>query len=638
MAGFSGLLLGMHLGSVADAESTALPQRGDDRVPAAITASFDVDARRLTLAVTGVISGGYEVSLVTPGLRDVERGGDVNEPGIIYLPPPKDEVRPAAEIEETENLFFFNDLVTADGWDLVISFPSEVSGAWKLNGRFSPLGGALQREVRIPVGRLEEGENLLHLRGFGRVLPVLSFRREIPVSAGEAKSFEVSVTRPDWSAQVRLLNKDANGSERISNEQSIAGVLPLSRATIPGERCWENTAGLTDALQAVGRHLLSMQVRRQDSFFDGGFNLVYDPGHRAHRMAHWIWAWGPAIDLLLKLESTEAARSAGLSRAFHEAALAAGRRSLLFGVTDPSHPAFGVSTVRWEPSRATPLGMAEYISTADSLFLAGWGWMSLHTATGEPVYLERTQALVAAAERLMKQYPVIPQDWIVERARWTPHTLDESVFGMIAFRRLAEATNSGEIAEGGRRYIESHLSHMAREGGLLTRAWMRDEDKGIWDPDIKGHGWVMEGYLDAHRVSGDAKYLELARSLATKVMACQSGDGSWTFFFKQAMPGDAIDDKATAIWAYLFYDLYKSTRDPVHLAAARRALGWCWAHQYRGEDPDLDGGVVNVNGMAYVRRRPITVLYTTTFFGLALLEELDLQAPERVHGDPGAGF
>lgn len=307
----------------------------------------------------------------------------------------------------------------------------------------------------------------------------------------------------------------------------------------------------------------------------------------------------------------------------------------MFGVTDARHPAFGVSTVRWEPSRATPLGMAEYISTADSLFLAGWGWMSLHAATRESVYLERTQTLVAAANRLMKQYPVIPQDWIVERERWTPHTLDESVFGMIAFRRLAEATGSRETVELGRRYIESHLKHMGRSGGLLTRAWLRDEDKEIWDPDIKGHAWVMEGYLDAHRLSGDAKYLKLARSLAAKVMSCQAKDGSWTFLFKQPEPGDAIDDKGTAIWAYLFYELYKSTHETADLAAARQALAWCWRHQYRGEDADLDGAVVNVNSMAYVRRRPITVLYTTTFFGLALLEEMELSRKGVTAGNSG---
>jgi hypothetical protein len=345
-------------------------------------------------------------------------------------------------------------------------------------------------------------------------------------------------------------------------------------------------------------------------------------------MSHWIWAWGPSIDLLLKLSKLKSAEADGLAPRFREAALQAAKRSLQFEVTDKAHLAFGVSTVRWEPSRATPQGWAEYISTADSLFMAGWGWMSAYAETQEPEYLSRMKSLVSAAERLMGQYPVIPQDWIVERNRWTPHTLDESVFGTIGFRRLFEQTQAPEVAQAGRQFLDSHLQHMGREDGLLARAWMREENKEIWDPDIKGHAWVIEGYLDAYRLSGDTKYLQLAQALAGRVISCQSADGSWTYLFKKATAEDLTDDKGTAIWAYLFYDLYKSTRDPKHLEAGRKALGWCLRHQYRGNDANVDGGILHPNGMAYVRRRPMTILYTTTFFGLALLEELALASAD----------
>jgi uncharacterized protein YyaL (SSP411 family) len=218
----------------------------------------------------------------------------------------------------------------------------------------------------------------------------------------------------------------------------------------------------------------------------------------------------------------------------------------------------------------------------------------------------------------------VPQDWVVERNRWTPHTLDESVFGMIAFRELHAATTSREVANAGRRFLDSHLKHMGRESGLLERAWLREEDRASWDPDIKGHAGVIEGYLDAHALTGDARYLELARALAGRVMECQDADGSWTYLFRKPGAADARDDKGTAIWAYLFYGVYRVTHDERHLAAARRALGWCLRHQYRGDDPHLDGGLLNTNSMAYVRRRPMTILYSTTFFGLALLEELKL--------------
>jgi uncharacterized protein YyaL (SSP411 family) len=179
--------------------------------------------------------------------------------------------------------------------------------------------------------------------------------------------------------------------------------------------------------------------------------------------------------------------------------------------------------------------------------------------------------------------------------------------------------------EAGRQFVDSYLNVMARAEGTLARGWMREEKKDIWDPDIKGHAWVIEGYLDAYQLTHDTRYLELAQQLAAKVIACQGGDGGWTYLFHPPGANDPIDDKGTAIWAYLLYDLHRSTHAPEHLAAARRALGGCRRHQWRGDDPNLDGGILHPNHMADVRPRPKTVLYTTTFFGLALLEELKLQ-------------
>lgn len=565
----------------------------------------------------------HEVRLRSDVFAKLETGADVNEPGIIYLPPPKNAEEVASQTDVAENVFFSNELVTTDGWELVARFDENASGTWTLNGRFSRLDGALSREVTIAVGELEPGENLLHVRSDRARVPELFFRRKIARS-GEAATLRVRVTPANWSGRVELLRGGAGGEAVRVGVETIVSAELRRREISWGDEWWRDRGALNDAALAVGRSLLNSQVTTEGSAFRGGFHLVYDPQVRGHRMAHWLWAWGPSIDLLLRLSALEAARADGSAERFRAAAVAAGERSLRFGMMDPAHPAYGVSTVRWEPSRATPLGWAEYISTADSLFLAGWGWMSLHETTGRPEFLDRTKLLVAAAERLMGQYPVVPQDWIVERDGWTPHTLDESVFGMIGFRRLFEATGERAVAAAGKRFLDSHLEHMGRESGLLMRAWMREEDKEIWDPDIKGHAWVIEGYLDAYRLSGDARYLALADELAQKVIECQAADGGWTYLFKKPEAGDPIDDKGTAIWAYLFYDLYKSTKNPAHLAAARRALGWCLRHQYRGEDPNLDGAIFHENSMAYVRRRPMSILYSTTFFGHALLEELAL--------------
>jgi len=590
--------------------------------PPRLNASIDLATKQVSIAAQELAIGRYELRLETTGLTGIETSKDVNEPGALYLPAPE-FAGTNAGIPEAENIFFFNELLDARDWELVVKFPSPVVGSWKLNGRFSKCGGGLNSTLSIPAGELEGGENLLHYQSNQLpAVPVMYYRRS--VSAGSSVACTFAVERSDWNGRVLLVGEPGTGDENVVATSVVSGPeLVRYEVSVP-ERWWIDRPALTDAALAVGRNVLSARITRPDSLFFGGFNLVYDAQKKSSRIPHWIWSWGPSIKLLLDLEKMDAARLTGLAPQFHAAAVAAGQRSLAFGVTDPNHFAAGVSTVRWEPSHATPNGWAEYISTADSLFLAGWGWMSLYQNTHERVYLERTQGLVAAAERLMDRYPVVPQDWIVERQRWTPHTLDESVFGMAGFSRLYAETKSAAVASAGQRFLDSHLKHMGGKSGLLQRAWMRDEDKAIWEPDIKGHAWVLEGYLDAYRLSGETKYLDLARSLAALVVSCQSDNGSWTYVFQKPGATDPEDDKATAIWAYLFYDLYRVTHDPQHLAAGRRALGWCLRHQYRGEDPHLDGGIFNSNAMAYIRRRPMTILYSTTFFGLALLEELAL--------------
>lgn len=580
---------------------------------------FSPTDRRLVIAAPAR-EAASELRVYSDGLSKPEVGADVGEPGEIYLPPPPGAGDGAQLLAEAQNVYFFNEFVAAAGWELVIRFGAEARGTWKLNGRFSPAGGAQREEVAIPLAELEAGENLLHLRGENLRVPEMYFRRR--AAPGERVSETLRTIPANWAGRVAQWERAAGAEARQVSERAVAAAPLAHRANEWPERWWEQRARLREAALAVGRNLLNNRVRQRGSVLEGGFNLVYDPTQKAHRMAHWIWAWGPSIDLLLRLARLET--DAPRATEFRAAALAAAERSLAFEVTGASHPARGISTVRWEPSRATPQGWAEYASTADSLFMAGWGWMSAYAETKDPRYLARMRSLVAAAERLMGEYPVIPQDWIFERQRWTPHTLDESLFGTIGFRRLHEATNDARVAAAGRRFLDSHLEHMGRESGLLARAWLRDANKDIWDPDIKGHAWVIEGYLDGYRLSGDEKYLALARALAARVMSCQSADGSWTYLFKRAEPTDPVDDKGTAIWAYLFYDLHRLTRDPAHLAAARKALGWCLRQQYRGDDPNLDGAIYHPCSMAYVRRRAMTVLYTTTFFGHALLEELAL--------------
>jgi hypothetical protein len=581
-----------------------------------LQAVVNPDRLSVDIRVGNVPAGSY-LQIVSPNLSNPETSKDISFTNPkFYYPPPK---APASQSQwaEEEIVYFCNEfLVGSDPWELVLTFPATAEGEWILNGSFGGPRGKISQEVAIPLRNLHFGENLLHLRGQNLKVPRLSLR--LPVSAADqARTISLPLARRDWTGSVSVVA----GGQNLAEVQA-AGVLYVPGEFGPSDLA-DREALLRSAL-AVGKSLIASQIRDPNSPLNGGLYLVYDAQRKSRRMAHWLWAWGPAIHLLLELESVARPIDASLADRFRALAESVGEASLLFEITDPSHPAHGVSTVRWEPQLDTPAGLVEYISTADNLFLAGWGWISLYRATGQQVYLDRMQRLVAAAERLVNEYPVVPQDFVVERNCWTPHTLDESVFGMIGFRRLAELSGDSNVASVGRRFLDAHLKHMHEKDGFLYRIWMRDDDQGLGDPDVKGHAWVFEGYFDAYRLTGDRKYLDLALGVAQKTIDCQHTDGYWTYPYKIPTPSDPADDKGTAIWSYLFYELFRETRDPSHLAAARRALRWCLQRQYMGDDPDLHGAILNENRMAYIKSRPMTILYTTTLFGLALLQELQL--------------
>ena len=573
----------------------------------------------------------HEIQLVTAGILKLETSADVTEPGVIYLPEPEGNHGAPPASDGAEIGLFCHDAGVGGEWELVIGFRPDNSGEWHLNVNSATRTGAIAAEVVIPVDALEVGENLLHWRGRVTDVPTLYYRRRVEAAeaaATDGGSIRFSVT-PGNEGEVRLVIDGETRATATFTAPLEGGVRGGDQA----DRPWEDRPALEEALAAVADNLCAAQIEQRSSRFDGGFHLVYDCVRHAPRMSHWLWAWGPSIRLLL--EASRRARELGRpenGERWQAVARKAGRKSLEFEVGGTTHPARGLSTVRWEPARATSGGWAGYISAADTLFLAGWGWIPLYQDTGDAVYLERTRSLIAATGRLMDEYPVVPQDWIVPRGRWTPHTLDETAFGVAGFRALHDVEPAPEVAAQGRRLLDSMLAHMTRDEACVQRAWLREEDKPLWAPDIKGHGWVMMGYLDAHALGGDSRHLALARALGDRVRGCQADSGAWTYAFRCPREDDVLDDKATAIWAYLFYALYAITRDGRDLEAARRALAWCWRHQYRGDHPMLDGAIVNTNAMIYIHRRPMAILYSTTFFGLALLEELKLGTTGRGPG------
>lgn len=144
----------------------------------------------------------------------------------------------------------------------------------------------------------------------------------------------------------------------------------------------------------------------------------------------------------------------------------------------------------------------------------------------------------------------------------------------------------------------------------------------------RGQGWAMEGLLAALRLFPDEGHLDRCRRMADNFVDTQLDSGSWAWRFDQPVEEVGISEKGTALWSYLLYRVYKYTGEKRYLDSARKALGWCLENQYDGLDVEARGSILGRTAQSAVGYRQwfdISCVYTSAFFGLAILEELQLQ-------------
>jgi len=115
--------------------------------------------------------------------------------------------------------------------------------------------------------------------------------------------------------------------------------------------------------------------------------------------------------------------------------------------------------------------------------------------------------------------------------------------------------------------------------------------------------------------------------LADNILELQKPDGSWAFKLYKPEDEAGISDKGTPLWSMLLYQLYQETGDPRHLMGAQKALLWCMNNQYHGKDSLGLNGIVGQSwaaGIVYRNYFPLICTYTMEWFGLALLEQVNL--------------
>lgn len=483
-----------------------------------------------------------------------------------------------------------------------------------------------QSEMTVAATMLESWENTVYCEP-AVTLEDFYLTTRVQVINGCLK-YAVRPLCEQWSGSVAMV--DANSGKEVVIAR-LAPNPPVTAAAASQSGITLTRESLEQSLLASVNYLVRSQNRNPSSPTFGGLYLFYDLDARTYRSSYWIWGAGPAVSALLEAEKLPSVAQHFPAGQLSQRADEIGRSGLALRIMDTNHPAYGMPISRWRRAINLPFGFEQCAAPSDALFLAGWAWIPLYRATGNPEYLRAAELLAASTARLMRDYELVPQDYYVDRHEWSEHTIDESGFGVEGLAALYQCTGDRRYQKQADDYMKQHLAKLARPDGLWERGWNRRTGVMPTIRMTRGLGWAMEGLLAAHEAMPEGGYLAHAKRLADRMAKWQRPDGSWVFIADQPVERHGISEKGTALWSLLYYRLYHATGDAKHLAVARRALSWCVANQYRGADLEARGGIVGMTehsavGAGHRAWFKVSCAYTTGFVALAAIEELRIQA------------
>lgn len=498
-------------------------------------------------------------------------------------------------------------------------------GKYAVNAMFYDDTYPLVHTNRIQSRVLTHWENSVSVIDSEATLARFYVSAEVELDADGELEFEVTALSDAWSGRLSLWQ---DGRELVSIDVIESEEQDRSKESKPGEPLEESL------LEAI-TYILRSQNRDPQSPSYGGLYLFYDHDARTFRQNAWIWPWGPAIHLLLQAADWPAAIARFGRSQLVQAAKLMGEATLRFRVTEEEHPGEGLIVCRFDPgTQHDHGGYTGFISPADTLFLAGWGWAPLYEKTGDARYLDAMISAARASDRILQGDVLIKQDYLTKERYWVDHTLDESGFGLEGFAELVRLTGDPEYGRMGELYMERMLTCLERPDGLWERDWNRKQGgPSPTNCNTRGMGWAMEGLMAAHRMRPEGPYLAKAERMAEHLLKHQLPDGGWAFEFDKPREFLGMADKGTALWALLLGRLGNATGEEKYKLAASRAMEWCRNEQYRGPNTDGHGGIIACSPASGVIYRPffrMSCAYASAFYGVGVWERL--QEQEAIHG------
>lgn len=555
---------------------------------------------------------------------------------------PHNPLQQQLNLKNEEMYFPVFDIEIMHGIEMVAIFENvNKSNRYNFNGDFNPELKPF-KDTLILKENIEHWENTIYIKPNNAYLKKVYFRKIIDVDKQNKFGIEFLSLSNQWSGTIDIIDRSGGHSELIERFEINE---PIS-ASVSDEKPKSEQRGIIQNLDNVVSYILNSQNTNPCSPTYGGLYCFYDLDSKTYRLPEWIWAYGPCIKILIEASKIpELSGKYGYEKLI-ETARQIGEVSLRFQINEKEHPAYGLPLCRFDSQLKYPDGFEGFRSPADSHFLMGYGWIPLYEATGDKRFLDAAELLAHQTWRILKLDDVIEQDYLQKAQKWKAWTLEESGFGMIGFKELYRINNDDVIKRIGKAYIESMLPIFQRDDGLWNRAYYRNtpnrEGYGMktnvpqgevevhpTNYMLRGQGWAMIGLLSSYELFKEkGEYLNYACKMADYIVSNQMSDDSWKRHLNRSLEEVNYTAKGTALWSMLLFQLYQKTANPKYLSAARKSLEWCNSHQYTGDDMDAWGGLVDRNsasGIIYRQWFDMITTYGVAFYGLALIEELNMQ-------------
>jgi len=516
------------------------------------------------------------------------------------------------------------DVVVKQGMEAVIEIDLHGPGKYCFNGNFRPQMHPITNEVRIPADQVEHWENALLLDPKSNAIQSFSIAAKVEVTDSHAR-FEFETLRDDWTGSISVY--DAVTKELLANTVVTRNINLPHVSTGRGV----NRKRMIDSLSWATKYILNCKNTNPNSPTFGGHFLLYDLAAKTRLRSDWPWSWGPSAQMLLKTAEIPGIDVGMNSDQLAREAIDIGKATLRQQILDRSHPAYGLIRTTNEPGTTRAHGFDNRSSTADTLHLVGWGWMPLYKATKDRHFLHAAEKVADVAERLMdaSEDKMIPQAYDLKKKKWDDNMFFETSMGIQGLASLYLETGQDRHRKIMNRFVDMLLNAFEREDGLWEATLYPQTGRlKTCNFFTKSFGYCAEGLLAVHAAAPDRGYLKRAKRITEHALKAQAPDGSWSVRLDRPAEEVGVTDKGTALWAYLFMRLYKTTGDKKYLSAGSKALEWCMDHQYFGEDTVARGGIVGrswPSGIIYRHWFDMVTTYTVSFFGNALAEALSLE-------------